>query len=116
MSKEKKSLFLANLFKHLDGIVLIPTIIELEKKKILSNFKDCSLSELTNRYKANEAYLNVALRLLCSQGLLDQNIHDDNEVYFKKSPKLINFKTIISTYKIAIDLYNHKISPKEVTE
>ena len=33
MSKEKKSLFLANLFKHLDGIVLIPTIIELEKKK-----------------------------------------------------------------------------------
>ena len=32
-SKEKKQLFLSNLFQHLDGIVLIPTILELQKKK-----------------------------------------------------------------------------------
>ena len=31
-SKEKKRLLLSNLFHHLDGIVLIPTILELEKK------------------------------------------------------------------------------------
>ena len=37
--KEKKILFLSNLFQHLDGIALIPTIIELQRKEILNKIK-----------------------------------------------------------------------------
>ena len=81
--KEKKALFLSYLFQHLDGIALVPTIMTLEQKKILSNFNDCSLSFLTQNYTANEAYLNVALRLLCSQGLLKQSIDNENNVHYK---------------------------------
>ena len=83
-TEEKKSLFLSSLFQHLDGIALIPTIITLENKQILSdilNNKGSTLSKLSAKYNANSAYLNVALRLLCSQGLLRQKINYDNKCF-----------------------------------
>ena len=99
-TKEKKVLFLSNLFIHLDGIVLIPTILELEKKQILSNFTDSNLTRLSIKHNANKGYLNVALRLLCSQGLLKQTITND-EVYYTKTTKSADFikinKTVIFT-------------------
>ena len=108
--KEKKILFLSNLFQHLDGIVLIPTIIELQKYKILDyikNQKKCSLSELTIKYNANPGYLNVALRLLCSQGILIQEIINE-EVFFMDSMLTEWFSSKIhSKYKIFEHLYTH---------
>ena len=83
-SKEKKALFLSNLFQHLDGIVLIPIVSALQKYEILDYIhlnKKCSLKELTKKYHANEGYLNVALRLLCSQGLMTQEIQEE-DIYF----------------------------------
>jgi hypothetical protein len=39
--------------------------------------KEASLEELVSTFKANDGYLNVALRVLCSQGWLEQQL--DNE-------------------------------------
>ena len=46
--KEKKAKFLTKLFQHLDGIVLIPTVIELSNKKIIPNFSNCKLKSRKN--------------------------------------------------------------------
>ena len=110
--KEKKILFLSNLFHHLDGIALIPTIIELQRTQILNHIKrakKCSLSELSQRTHANTGYLNVALRLLCSQGILKQNIIND-EVFFSdlEIEDWISLN-VIEKYKIVEPLYNNEI-------
>ena len=108
-AEEKKSLFLSSLFQHLDGIPLIPTIIALEEKQILSKFQDCNLYDLSAKHNANAAYLNVALRLLCSQGILIQHINHNNEVFFTKSKHFLDLKNIIQNYKIVYPLYVHEI-------
>ena len=110
--KEKKILFLSNLFQHLDGIALIPTIIELQRNQIINHIqieKKCSLHELSKKYHANNGYLNVALRLLCSQGILEQNIIN-NEVFFSdlKINDWISLN-VIEKYKMVEPLYNDEI-------
>jgi len=115
--KEKKILFLSNLFQHLDGIVLIPTIITLQKHKVLNYIqtqKKCSLLELSEKYNANNGYLNVALRLLCSQGILKQNIIN-NEVFFSDA-KLGEWMSIdiIEKYKMVQVLYENEIDYKAI--
>ena len=108
-TEREKKLFLSYIFQHLDGIALIPTILALEKKMILSSFTNSTLSELSEKYDANNAYLNVALRLLCSQGLMKQTIQNDNDIYFELSEKNTDFKNIVNTYNIVAPLYNNNI-------
>ena len=111
-SKEKKQLFLSNLFQHLDGIVLIPTLIQLQKKQILEyvhNQKKCTLSELSNKYNANSGYLNVALRLLCSQGILHQEIHGENVYYTDLKLKEWFSLDAISKYQMINPIFNNDI-------
>jgi len=117
--KEKKTLFLSKLFQHLDGIALIPTIIALQQNQILNYIKqqtECSLEELSNKYNANTGYLNVALRLLCSQGILEQKIVD-NEVFFNDL-KLTEWLSldIIKKYKIVQALYDNEIEYECIIE
>ena len=67
------------LFRHLDGLATAPVITALNNKKVLDYIlskKEVSLEELTKKFNANEGYLNVGLRVLCSQGFL--NYHIDN--------------------------------------
>lgn len=74
----------AQIFKHLDGIVTAPVAYCLYKKGVvdyLLKHKQVSLATITGHFKANEGYLNVALRVLCSQGWLRQSIEGDT-VYF----------------------------------
>ncbi|MGB5819898.1 MAG: class I SAM-dependent methyltransferase [Saonia sp.] len=77
LSKQEQSLLRSTLFRHLDGIVIGPTAQVLKEKGVidylLSN-KKVDLATLTQRFDANEGYLNVGLRGLCSQGWLTQNI------------------------------------------
>ncbi|MFC4818544.1 class I SAM-dependent methyltransferase [Flavobacterium sp. GCM10023249] len=72
------------IFRHLDGIVLIPIASILNKKGILKHLLDVkttSLTSLSETYKANEGYLNVALRALASQGFLEYHVDNvANEV------------------------------------
>ncbi len=77
ISKEEQAKFRSILFRHLDGIVTAPTAYAMLDKGVTSYLltqKKCSLKELTKRFNANEGYLNVALRILCSQGWLKQYV------------------------------------------
>ena len=70
------------IFRHLDGIVTAPTVASLIKKDIVCYILDqdeVTLSKLTEVFKANEGYLNVALRTLASQGFLDYSVDHEND-------------------------------------
>ena len=77
MNKYKKK-----LFQHLDGIVLIPTLLGLEKSGILKEIitkKEFSINSLSKEIDFNAGYLNVSLRVLTSSGLIINN-NDENEL------------------------------------
>ena len=96
------------LFKHLDGLVTAPTLVALNEKGVLEHFlkqNENSLSDLTAKYQANEGYLNVALRILASQGLLTQEIDvDNNEVKFSLTSKGSAVFPIAHVYNEVVDL------------
>ncbi len=80
MSSNQNKTLRSKLFRHLDGIVICPSAYTLKKHGVtdyLLQNKKVDLKELTTKFKANEGYLNVALRGLCSQGWLIQ--HADNQ-------------------------------------
>jgi hypothetical protein len=65
------------IFKHLDGLVTAPVAFSLHKNGILDFIAAkgrISLSDLSSNFNANEGYLNVALRIVASQGFLDYDI------------------------------------------
>ena len=69
------------IFRHLDGLVVVPVAFSLFKKGILAHLlkeKTTNLTQLTEEFKANEGYLNVALRVLASQGFLKYEV--DNKL------------------------------------
>ncbi len=74
------------IFCHLDGIVTAPTAYCLHENGVLDFLlqkDEHALSDLVDAFGANEGYLNVALRVLCSQGWLNQRMDPANdEVYF----------------------------------
>jgi SAM-dependent methyltransferase len=83
LSKNKKIL-IKRLFSHLEGIVVIPTFLVLNKfgiiKKIKSQ-KNISLNLLSNEESIQTGYLNVALTTLSSLNILKKTI-DQNNVYY----------------------------------
>ncbi len=75
-NKEKKE-YRSELFRHLDGIAVAPVAYSLKEKGVLEFLLkegSCLLSEITSRFNANEGYLNVALRMLASQGWLEYTV------------------------------------------
>ncbi|WP_299158114.1 class I SAM-dependent methyltransferase [uncultured Tenacibaculum sp.] len=81
LSKQEKSVFRSQLFCHLDGIVTSPAAYVLHEKGItnyLLENKSASINTLATHFKANDGYLNVALRTLCSQGWLVQHVNNTN--------------------------------------
>ena len=82
LTKEQKRKLRSDIFRHLDGIAVAPTMYALHKKGVLDHLlkhNNHSLSILVDAFKANEGYLNVALRLLCSQGWLKQNLDNGSD-------------------------------------
>ncbi|WP_333601111.1 class I SAM-dependent methyltransferase [Flavobacterium sp.] len=79
------------LFRHLDGITTVPVAYSLYKKGVLEYIlqqQKVSLSELVEKFKANEGYLNVGLRVLASQGWLVQIIDNQkDEITFETNDK-----------------------------
>ena len=96
------------LFRHLDGIVTIPTAYSLQKKGVLEYIlqqQKVSLQELTAKFNANEGYLNVALRVLASQGWLFQYIDNQNdEVTFAVNDKSETAFSLIPLYAAVFNL------------
>ncbi len=80
MTLTDKKKYRADIFRHLDGIVICPIADALHKRGICSYLlenKQVRLSDLANTFKANKGYLNVALRALASQGWLNYEINKD---------------------------------------
>ena len=111
-----------SIFRHLDGIVTAPVISALSKKNVLDFINEnqtLELFEINEKFNSNEGYLNVALRVLASQGFLDY--HLDNETDVVKIS--INSKTneAFSHQNIYCDLAEFLADPnvinsKELTE
>ena len=96
------------LFRHLDGIVTVPAAYSLFKKGVLDFIlqeQKVSLEKLTKHFEANEGYLNVALRVLASQGWLTQ-ITDNlqNKITFAINDKSKTAFSLVPIYKDVFDL------------
>lgn len=75
--KQRNSLYRNDLFRHLDGIAIAPSAYELHVKGVLDFLlekQQVDLDTVSQEFKSNSGYLNVALRLLASQGWLDYSV------------------------------------------
>ncbi len=114
LSKKEKFEFRENLFRHLDGIVTAPTafaLLEAGVTDYLLEKSSCSLKDLSKAFNANEGYLNVALRILCSQGWLTQQVDNEkDEIIFSVNENSKTAFTHFYLYQDAVHLL--KISEK----
>jgi len=99
LTKEEKNEYREHLFRHLDGISVAPIAYFLKEKGVLDFIltKDYFLlSEIASKFKANEGYLNVGLRMLASQGWLDYQVDNikDTVTISKNKKSDIAFKHI----------------------
>lgn len=79
--KKRNAEYRAELFRHLDGIAIAPVAFELHEKGVLDHLlisETDTIEDISDRFKANDGYLNVALRLLASQGWLDYSVDNSN--------------------------------------
>lgn len=98
----------STIFRHLDGLVTAPVGFSLHKKGVLAYIldkKEATLAELTTEFKANEGYLNVGLRLLCSQGFLNYQINNaTEEIKFTLTNKSEIAFSMFNLYEDVVDL------------
>ena len=91
LSKEQRSALRATIFQHLDGFAVASSAFALKKGHIfelLKHKKTVSLEEVCWATEGNMGYLNVALRLLCSQAWLSQeSIDGGKKISFTLTPK-----------------------------
>lgn len=99
------------LFRHLDGIVTAPVAYSLYRKGLL-NFilekQSVTLNELAENFKANDGYLNVALRVLASQGWLTQNVDNQkDEITFFINDKSKTAFSLVPLYDSVVKLLQY---------
>ena len=86
MDKNASKKLRGNLFRHLDGIAITSTISALHNKgiiKFIIEKKSFTIEDLFKKFPSNHGYMNVALRLLSTQGWLDREVHTRNtQVHF----------------------------------
>ncbi len=108
LTKEKKGQLRDDLFRHLDGIVTVPTAFALHKAGVLDVLlakKTVQLSTLSQEFKANEGYLNVALRTLCAQNWLKQAVNNESdEVSFSTNENSEFAFSLMPMYEEAVAL------------
>ena len=83
LTASEKTAYREELFRHLDGIAVAPVAYALKEKGILDFLlkKDSyNLTEITKAFDTNEGYLNVALRILASQGWLIYEVDNTSAV------------------------------------
>lgn len=126
LTKIEKRAFRSDLFRHLDGLVTAPAAYAVFDRKVLDFIveqNEVSLQDLTSKFSANEGYLNVALRILCSQGWLDYNVDNeaDSIIYSINNRSVFAFKHFY-LYKDIVQLlkksgnYHPRIFKKEPFE
>ncbi|MBU4539394.1 MAG: class I SAM-dependent methyltransferase [Weeksellaceae bacterium] len=85
----------SSIFRHLDGIVTAPVVTSLQKKGIIDlifSSKEITLTEISEKTENNGGYLNVALRVLASQGFIGyqlNNITDEVTLYANRNTEFL---------------------------
>lgn len=96
------------LFRHLDGLVTAPVLIALYDADVISYItgkKQVNLQNLVKEFSANEGYMNVALRVLCSQGLLIQKqTSNEGDIQFSLTAKGAILFANVEVYKGVVAL------------
>ena len=108
LSKAEKSALRNDLFRHLDGLVTAPVALLLLQKGVLKHLQEqgkASLGALTDHFQANKGYLNVALRVLSSQGWLDHEVDNtQNEVWYAVNEQSAIAFDLIPLYEDVVNL------------
>ncbi|WP_299228896.1 class I SAM-dependent methyltransferase [uncultured Psychroserpens sp.] len=113
LSKQDKEQLRGTIFRHLDGIATATSAYALHKKGVLDyllEHKNVPLEVLTDHFKANEGYLNVALRVLSSQGWLEQHLDNkSNKVSYEVNALSENAFKQVHLYEDAVNLLNYSV-------
>jgi hypothetical protein len=83
LTKTEQALFRSEIFRHLDGIALAPVAYALHKNQVTQTIlaaQSITVAQLAAQHKSNTGYLNVGLRVLASQGWLNQTVDNQNDV------------------------------------
>ncbi|MEY8847684.1 class I SAM-dependent methyltransferase [Psychroserpens sp. XS_ASV72] len=111
LSKLDKEKFRGSIFRHLDGIATATSAYSLSKNGVLDyllEHKKVDLEQLTKTFKANEGYLNVALRILSSQGWLIQHLDNKtNSISYETNALSKKAFGLVPHYKEAVNLLKY---------
>ncbi len=86
LSREQQRSLRSRIFRHLDGLVTAPTAHALAERGVLRSLhseRATRVTELAREFDANDGYLNVALRVLASQGWLEHAITSADDVEYR---------------------------------
>jgi SAM-dependent methyltransferase len=113
LKKQEKEQLRGTIFRHLDGIATSTTAYTLHKKGVLDyilKHKNVNLKELTTTFNANEGYLNVALRVLCSQGWLTQHLNNEtNTIFYAVNENSQTAFNLTHLYEDAVNLLKYSV-------
>jgi len=118
LTKQEKEQLRGTIFNHLDGIATSTTAYALHKKGVLNyllEHKKISLNELAATFNANDGYLNVALRVLCSQGWLVQHLNNAKDaISYEVNENSQTAFELIPLYEDVINLLSYAVNfPEE---
>lgn len=108
LTKREKRELRGDLFRYLDGLGTAPVAYVLSVKGVLQYILDQSevdVSALSTHFSANEGYLNIGLRILASQGWLEQKVDNvRNKVTYTVNAKSQTAFSHCWLYKDVFDL------------
>lgn len=83
LTKDEQRLLRSRLFVHLDGLAMSGVVPVLDLSGVLEEVLQSGgdVDELAAIFGANAGYLNVGLRMLCSQGILEAHRGGDKVTY-----------------------------------
>jgi SAM-dependent methyltransferase len=113
LSKQDKENLRGTIFKHLDGIATATTAFALHKKGVLPyilEHKKVSLEKISTTFNANDGYLNVALRILCAQGWLEQTLDNANgSITYEINTNSKSAFELVHLYEDAVKLLQYAV-------
>nr|WP_321222572.1 class I SAM-dependent methyltransferase [uncultured Psychroserpens sp.] len=113
LSKQDKEQLRGTIFRHLDGIATATSAYSLYKQGVLNyllEHETAAINTLTKTFNANEGYLNVALRVLCSQDWLTQDINNrTNKISYSINSKSKRAFELVPHYEQAVNLLTYAV-------
>lgn len=113
LSREDKQRLRGTIFRHLDGIATATSAYALHKNGVLEyiqNQQKVDLKDIVDVFEANEGYLNIALRILASQGWLVQHLdNENNRVHYEVNSKSHQAFALFHLYEEAVHLLKYSV-------